>query len=255
MEVALDPTGDTGSLCGGGFGGGRQKVMCCNPPKNLNPFLPVSLDKLFPTLPPVDDLPKYDLQQIDSGPSVVGGADPQVFGLVVIDGPESAVSSLRPRDGSHIQFLSCDHDRGTAQGTAQIICMNTSEMSNCDDMHKGGLPGTILRMPEDCGFAAYSVAHSVTPSLDQNLPGHLRKRAPPNAVIYDLEYSYDFKLAKRDSGDVFIRIDYSDSHAYFDKVVAGGPDKGKGKRDLHPRFWSGVPSIWKSRKFPCSSLV
>lgn len=246
--MALDPTGDTGSLCGGGFGGGRSKVMCCNSPNNLNPFLPVSLDKLFPTLPPVDDLPQYDLQQIASGPSVIGDSDPQVFGLVVIDGPEGAVANLRRRDGSHIQFLSCDQDRGTESGTAQFICMDTSDKSTCDDMHKDGLTGTILRMPEDCGFAAYTVAHSVTPSLDQNLPGHLRKRAPPNTVIYDLEYSYDFKLAKRDSGDIFVRIDYSDSHDYFDKIVAADPEQGNGKRDLHPRFWSGVSSVWKSRE-------
>lgn len=224
-------------------------MMCCNPPKNLNPFLPVSLDKLFPTLPPADDLPHFDLQQIDSGPAVVGGSNPQVFGLVVIDGPEAAVSSLSPRDGSHLEFLSCDQDRGTGPGVAQFVCMDTSDSSNCDDMHKDGLAGTILRMPEDCGFATYSVAHSVTPSLDQNLPGHLRKRAPPGALIYDLEYSYDFQLAKRDSGDIFIRIDYSDSHAYYDKIVAADPVKGKGKRDLHPRYWSDVSSIWKSSEF------
>lgn len=247
--MALDPTGDTGSLCGGGFGGGRSKVMCCNPPKNLNPFLPVSLDKLFPTLPPVDDLPQFDFQQIASGVALVGETNPQVFGLVVIDGPEDAVSSLSKRDGSHLEFLSCDQDRGTEPGVAQFVCIDTSETSNCEDMHKGGLHGTILRMPEDCGFATYAVAHSVTRSPDQNLPGHLHKRAPPEAVVYDLEYSYDFKLAKRNSGDIFVRVDYSDSHDYFEKIVAADPDKGKGKRGLHPRYWSGLSSSWKSREF------
>ncbi len=231
-------------------------MMCCNSPKNLNPFLPVSLDKLFPTLPPSDDLPQFDLQQIASGPSVVGGSDPQAFGLVVIDGPEGTVSSLSRRDGSHLEFLSCDQNRGTGPGSAQFVCMDTSDTSNCDDMHKDGLPGTILRMPEDCGFATYSVADSVTRSLDQNLPGHLRKRASPGAVIYNLTYTYNFKLAKRDSGDIFIRIDYSDSHDYFDKIVAADPVTGKGKRELHPRYWSPLSSSWKSREFhPGPALI
>lgn len=229
-------------------------MMCCNPPKNSNPFLPVSLDKLFPTLPPVDNLPQFDLQQIASGVSLVGNANPQTFGFVVIDGPEDAVSSLRRRDGSHLEFLSCEQDRGTERGVAQFVCMDTSENSNCDDMRKNGLAGTILRMPEECGFATYSVAHSVTASLDQNLPGHLLERAPTDAVIYDLEYSYDFKLAKRDAGDIFIRVDYSDSHDYFDKIVAAEPDKGR-KRDLQSRYWSPISSSWKTCESSCALVI
>jgi hypothetical protein len=36
VEVALDPSGDTGSLCAGGLSS-RQKPLCCNTPENLNP--------------------------------------------------------------------------------------------------------------------------------------------------------------------------------------------------------------------------
>lgn len=110
-------------------------------------------------------------------------------------------------------------------------------------MHQGGLAGTILKMPEECGFATYAVGHAVYTSSSQNLPKHLKRRAPPNAVVYDLEYSYDFSLAKRDSGDVFVRIDYSDSHDYYDRVVSAVHQK----RGVHPRFWSKATSVWKSR--------
>ena len=237
IELALDPSGSTGQTCWWG----RQKPFCCNTPKDRNPFLPVSLDKLFPTLPPETDIPVFDLQQIQSGVSLVGGSNPQVFGLVVIDGPENAVSNVNKRDGSHIEFTSCDRNVTEEGGVAQFVCMQDGEGSNCDDMHKGGLEGTILRMPDECGFATYAVAHSAVASANQTLPGHLSKRAPRNAVVYDLKYSYDFKLAKRDSGDIFLRVDYSDSHDYYEQVVAADHRK----RSIKPRFWSKAASIWK----------
>lgn len=194
----------------------------------------------------MSDIPVFDMQTIASGPSLVGEANPQAFGLVVIDGPEDAVTNLNKREGSHIEFLSCDqkrHDDGR-RGVVQLVCMNNSESSNCNDLHLGGLAGTIMRMPDDCGFATYAVAHSVVPSLNQTLPDHLKKRAPLDATVYDLEYSYDFRLAKRDSGDIYVRVDYSDSHDYYNQIVAADHQK----RALEPRFWSSSPSIWKNCK-------
>jgi len=188
------------------------------------------------------DIPVFDMQTIASGLSLVGGANPQAFGLVVIDGPQDAVTNLNKRDGSHVDFLSCNQKRDDGPGIAQFVCMDDSESSNCNDMNAGGLAGTIMRMPEDCGFAKYAVAHSVVPSLDQTLPDHLKKRAPSNAAVYDLEYSYDFTLAKRDSGDIYLRVDYSDSHDYYNQIVAADHQK----RTLKPRFWSSSASIWKN---------
>lgn len=240
IELTLDRQGATDQACWWG----RKKPFCCNTPKSLNPFLPVSLDKLFPTLPPVVDIPVFDKQTIASGAAPVGGSNPQAFGLVVIDGPEDAVTNLNKRDGSHIVFLSCEQDRNDGGGTAQFVCMDDTESSNCNDMHLGGLAGTIMRMPDDCGFATYAVAHSVLPSLSQTLPDHLRKRAPPNTAVYDLEYSYDFTLAKRDSGDIYLRVDYSDSNDYYDQVVAADHQK----RTLRSRFWSNSAAIWRRCK-------
>lgn len=189
------------------------------------------------------------MQTISSGSSPVGEANPQAFGLVVIDGPEDAVTNINKRDGSHIEFLSCDQIRHDRRGVAQIVCMNNSERSNCNDLHFGGLAGTIMRMPDDCGFAIYAVAHSVVPSLNQTLPAYLKKRAPLNATVYDLEYSYDFRLAKQDSGDIYVRVDYSDSHDYYNQIVAADHQK----RTLDPRFWSSSSSIWKTCKIAAIS--
>lgn len=244
VEVGLDPTGDTGSSCGGGLNG-RQKPLCCNTPSNLNPFLPVSLDKLFPTLPPAADIPGFDLQQIAAGAPSLVGQDRNLgpFGLVVIDGPAGTVTNVAKRDGSHVEFVTRGEHLRPGSQTAQFVCMEIGEDSNCDDMFLDGLPGTILRMPDDQGFAKYAVAHSVTHALSQRLPDHVRKRAPSNPQVWQLEYSYDFTKVKRGSDPVYVRIDYSNTHDYYDNIVAANP----GKRDLEPRFWSKVSSVWKSR--------
>lgn len=249
VEVGLDATGDTGSSCAGGWNG-RQKPLCCNTPSDLNPFLPVPLDHLFPTLPPTSDIPGFDLQQLSPGaPSLTGeGSNLGAFGFVVIDGPAGTVTNVAKRDGSHIEFISRGEHHGPGPQTAQFVCLNAAtaeEDSNCNDMYRDGLPGTILRMPDDQGFAKYVVAHSVTLAADQGMPDHVRKRALPNSSVWELEYSYDFAKVKRDSGPVYVRIDYSDSHTYYDKIVAASPSK---KRDLEPRFWSKITSVWATRK-------
>ncbi|KAI5203118.1 glycoside hydrolase, partial [Aureobasidium subglaciale] len=236
VEIVLDAQGATGSSCAGGLNG-RQKPLCCNSPSAAAPFLPVPLEDLFPTLPPSDYIPVFDNPTIASGPSLVGQVNPQAFGLVVIDGPPDAVTNLRKRDGSHISFLSCDTARDHSPGIARIVCMDMSGTSNCNDMHQGGLEGTIIKLPEDCGFATYAVAHSVTPSATQVLP----EDAPADATIYDLRYSYDFSLAKRDSGDIYVRIDYSDSRDYWEQAVAAK----HAKRDLGKRWWSKDSQDWK----------
>ena len=240
IELALDPAGATGQTCWWG----RQKPLCCNTPNNLSPFLPVSLDKLFPTLPPASDIPVFDKSTIASGPSLVGESNPQAFGLVVIDGPPGTVAGVSKRDGSEIEFLDCNQERGNSSGTARFVCTNDSPSSNCDDMHHGGLPGTILKMPENCGFHSYVVAHASMPSLNQTISKDLRKRVPGAVTVYDLEYSYDFTLAKRDSGDIYVRIDYSDSIDYYNKIVSADHQK----RDLKLRFWSKDLTVWKNRK-------
>ena len=241
VQVGLDPTGDTGSSCASGFSS-RQKPLCCNTPKNLNPFLPVPLENLFPTLPPTTDVPAFDQQSLSSTPTLVGeNPNPNALFFVVIDGPPGAVSNLNKRDGSHIEFLSPAVHHGQASQTTHFICMDDSAESNCDDMHFEGLEGTIIRMPDDLGFAQWAVAHSISES-NFSIPHHLAKRAPTAAKLFELEYSYDFSKSKRDSGDIFPRVDYSDSHNYYTDVVAAPHQQ----REIEPRFWSKISSVWKT---------
>ncbi|KAI5918609.1 hypothetical protein F4810DRAFT_715319 [Camillea tinctor] len=193
------------------------------------------LNDLFPTLPPTGYLSAFDQQILSYNPSLVGeNPDPNAFFFVVIDGPPSAVNTLDPRDESYVQFITKRVQEAETPQVAHFICMNDSPNSNCDDIHQGGVEGTILRMPDDMGFANWAVAHSVR-EISLTIPNKLIKRAPVNAKVWELEYSYDFTRAKRDEGDIYFRVDYSDSHTYYTDVVQAAHQK----RNMEPRFWIG----------------
>ncbi|CAI4214313.1 unnamed protein product [Parascedosporium putredinis] len=184
IEVTTDSYGDSQKECAAGLNS-RMKVLCCRPPANLNPFLPVPLENLFPTLPPATNLPNFDLQYIDPPPTLLGqDSNQQAFGMVVIDGPPSAVTTLSKRDGSHIQFVDCDstekHDLKVYR--ARYLCMRDSEDSNCNNVHLGGASGTIVKLPEECGYATYGVVHDIRPADNTSIPNHLEMLAPADSA-------------------------------------------------------------------------
>jgi hypothetical protein len=261
IEMLTDTYGNTTSQCAAGLNG-RSKVLCCTPPAELNPFLPVELSNIFPTLPPSTDIPDFDLASIknlqtSSSSDTVTGA----FGFVVIDGPSDVVTSLTSRDESHIQFLDCDStvEKRDASSvyTVRYICMDESSDSNCDNIHEGGAKGTIVKLPEGCGFATYGVVTGdIRPSKNFTVEPELLKRTPSaNPVVHEMSISYDYSLVKRASSDVYVRIDYGDTRSYWVDVVQGAPVTTKRGFDdaekvinetLYKRFWSKTASDWAS---------
>ncbi|KAF4332668.1 bacteriodes thetaiotaomicron symbiotic chitinase [Fusarium beomiforme] len=246
--------------------GGRKKSLCCNAPSGVEPYTPVPLESLFPEVPPVDSTIKYDLQIL--GGFTGSGAetthdnthnDPSFapFGFVLIAGPKNAVSSISKRDNSHVEVVDCSRISTSGSQSVRIFCSNDGNESNCEDMLEGGLEGTVLRMPDNCGPAAYVVAQSLTVSEDQSLPYHLAKRKPVQKQVLDLEFHYDFKRVKRSDEKIYVRVDWSNMGGYWDEIVAASPD-GNSKRSLHPRylgqrdldkrFFSDDSAEW-SRKF------
>lgn len=172
--------------------------------------------------------------------------------MVVIDGPASVVTSLTGRDESHIQFLDCDpRDKRDAKSvyTARYICMNDSPHSNCDAVHEGGAKGTIVKLPEGCGFATYGVVNDIRSSTNLTVEHELRKRAPsPNPLVYEMDISYNYSLVKRDSGTVYVRIDYGDTVGYWNDIVKGDAITKRGVNEtFDKRFWSPNAAVWKEQ--------
>ncbi|KAM0465725.1 hypothetical protein ACHAPV_001782 [Trichoderma viride] len=249
IELALDDVGNSTGWCANGLNN-RQKVLCCTPPQKLNPFLPVPLENLFPTLPPATYVPDFHIESlqnssISSGSDTVTGA----FGMVVIDGPPNVVASLTARDDSHIQFLDCERsEKRDAKSvyTARYICMDDSPQSNCDAVHEGGANGTIVKLPEGCGFATYGVVKDIRLSTNLTVDHELQKRAPSlNPPVYEMDISYDYSLVKRDSGTVYVRIDYGDSLGYWNDIVRGHAITKRGlDGSFDKRFWSPDAKTW-----------
>lgn len=176
------------------------------------------LSYLFPDPPPVTDPVKWDLQLLGGYTSSTGEtvsknptADPasSAFGFVLISGSKDVVSSFSKRDDSHIEILNCSSITSDERQVARLICTNDGQDSNCDDILHGGLEGKVVRMPENCGPAAYVVAHSLRKSEDQTLPTELAKMAASSRAVMDFEFSYDFGLMKRSDDKVQLRVDYS----------------------------------------------
>lgn len=94
-------------------------------------------------------------------------------------------------------------------------------------------------------IGSYAVIHSIQPSLSQKLPDHVKRAAPLESVLYEIELNYDFSLVKRDAGDIFIRIDYSNMGGFWENIVKADP--ASKKRSLANRFWSARVHDWKSK--------
>ncbi|KAF7870472.1 hypothetical protein EAF04_004216 [Stromatinia cepivora] len=119
---------------------------------------------------------------------------------------------MSKRDGSDYIFLTCPV--GTDRQVVKLFCNSNSLDSNCYDIHEGGLAGTILKLPEDCGPGTYAVAHNLSVS-----------------------------------GDIYIRVDYSNLPGYWNAVVDSAGEKKKRSADspIDRRFFSPKASSWKTK--------
>ncbi|KAI0897338.1 glycosyl hydrolases family 18-domain-containing protein [Annulohypoxylon nitens] len=217
----------------------RTRVFCCDPANGESPFLPVSLDKLFPHPPEGDDIKTdHELQTDDTWGSGKtkndGNEDPEdaAFSFVVLTSPDELQVSLDKRDGSHWDLFNCTDTDSEEEQTIQMVCTDVSETSNCHKIGLGhGAPGTILQMPSGCGPGKYAVAKEMKVSKHQILPRSLTHLAH-KPVIYDLTFDYDFTRVPRDLGNTQLRIDYSNEAGYWDEVVAAAVSKKKRKRSM-----------------------
>ncbi|UKZ47181.1 hypothetical protein TrVGV298_001395 [Trichoderma virens] len=189
------------------------------------------LENIFPTLPPTTNVPNFHVASIQNSPSS-SGSD-------TVIGAFGNCEPTEKRDGKSIY-------------TTRYICMNDSPQSNCGAVHEGGAKGTIVKLPEGCGFATYGVVKDIRLSTNHTVDHNLRKRAPsPNPVVYEMDISYDYSLVKRDSGTVYVRIDYGDSLGYWNDIVLGKAITKRGMNEsFDKRFWSPDPKTWLEELAP-----
>ncbi|KAK4033695.1 hypothetical protein C8A01DRAFT_39851 [Parachaetomium inaequale] len=206
------------------------RALYCELPTEDDAFLSMPLEWLFPTLPPADYKATFTMDNPEPKLLPPGGLGAlQPFGFVVIDGPPDKVVSLDRRNGSHMHIIDLDYDPAVLKHqdnetyTARFVYTDDSADSNCDDIHLGGAEGTIVKLPSDCGFTGYGVIHAIEPATDRGtaVSHDLRARAPPNATVHELSFSYDFLRVKRtdESDPVYVRIDYGTQNEYWHAFV------------------------------------
>lgn len=136
-------------------------------------------------------------------------------------GPPDEITSLNTRDGSHWELYNCGDPSSEERRTVQAVCLDTTDASNCGNIFKGGVAATVVEMPAGCGPGSYAMAVSLESSVNHTkLPKRLDKRHGIDPVVYDFTFDFDFEAVnKRDQSNVLMRIDYSDDHSYWDKIV------------------------------------
>ncbi|KAJ6256129.1 hypothetical protein Dda_8964 [Drechslerella dactyloides] len=217
IQLRTSSRGDAGGECRWS----RQRALCCNAPKGFSNFLPVPLERVFPTLPSPDYEPSFGLVLHDNSiPQPRDGP----FAMVIIVGPADDVSSFSKRDGSHMELFDCPTSRQGDNGIhkAKAVCRGDPE--NCNQIFKldGGVEGTFVKMPSHCTGDRYVRAIHLKKSEDQALPGHILPR-DVTSEVYEFAFDYNFNLRKRAASDVSVRIDYASQWKYFEMFVEGYP--------------------------------
>ncbi|OAL51441.1 hypothetical protein IQ07DRAFT_586945 [Pyrenochaeta sp. DS3sAY3a] len=254
ITLDLDPRGPDPRMSS--CHNGREQAFCCEPiGGTARPFTPFNLENLFPELmlPPADAIPSYDLVNFGPFHGLTSEQDPDKTGIAffLIAGHSSAVSSMRKRDNPGLEFVDCPHDILQRPNheiqTARIVCMHQN-VTDCFRVQENGVKGTIVHMPNECGGPSWSRAVSLEPSANQTVPKELAQRNP-TSVVYDFKFDYNIALARRDTGRLSIRLDYSNVPGYWYAVV--DTPGGKKKRDLKTlvdRFFdNGDTNAWYRR--------
>lgn len=160
-------------------------------------------------------------------------------------GAQEDVQSLRRRDGSQLVTFDCPTPEpgDFSTQTLRAVCMAEDyENNNCEEMMLGSVRGTIARLPEDCGPDEWVRVVSFRAVRDFTVPGHLLKRAPQNATVYEIKYDYNLRHLRRDGGEVYVRVDASDHPGYWDKVVSSVTSTSK--RSYEPHEWRDFHLAW-----------
>jgi len=118
-------------------------------------------------------------------------------------GSSTGVSSLRKREAPGILFLDCPHDVLTAPldkvQKPRLICRD-GDYERCFGIRKGGVEGTMVHMPDDCGAGSWARAVALEPSEDQRVPVEIALDGGPVSAVYDFYFDYNTALVCRDAG-------------------------------------------------------
>ncbi|RSL51633.1 hypothetical protein CEP51_015172 [Fusarium floridanum] len=219
------------------------------------PFSLVDLERIFPAemLPPDDAEKDYALINFGSNANA-GEIDPNQtgFGFVLITGDSAAVSSLKKREDESepLVFLDCPADvleqPKNETRVARVVCLSEN-VEGCFRIMERGVEGTIVEMPDNCAPNSLARAISLTESKDQSLPSTQSRRAVTSKV-FDFAFDMNLNKTRRDTGDLKVRVDYSNVGGYWNAAVDSlGIQAGDSlHRRIAKRFFAESQADWRT---------
>ncbi|KAK6215153.1 chitinase [Colletotrichum tabaci] len=201
-------------------------------------FSMVDLDRLFPAdmLPSDEDQMSYGLVNLGAEANA-GEIDPDKtgFGFMLITGDSYAVASMKKRHDNPdpLVFLDCpdkpnEQDGGKPQ-RARVACFS-DDIKDCFQLMERGVEGTIIEMPDNCAAGSFARAINIEVAADQSIPVGFSSR-DVTSDVFTLTFDFDLTLARRDTSNTMIRVDYSNIRGYWNAAVdSPGIEGGVSKR-------------------------
>ena len=121
------------------------------------------------------------------------------------------MQSFDKKDGSHLELYDCPNTDASDYSIQALkaVCMRPGEGSNCENIMKGGVEGTVVRLPADCGPDTYVRAISFEEIATPRVPERLRKDMLPDSKVYEMRYDYNFQKLREDAGTINFQMDFS----------------------------------------------
>ncbi|KAI8659036.1 Chitinase [Fusarium keratoplasticum] len=174
------------------------------------------------------------------------------FGFVLITGDSAAVSSLKKREDEPepLVFLDCPADvleqPKNETRVARVVCLSEN-VEGCFRIMERGVEGTVVEMPDNCAPNSLARAISLTESKDQSLPSTQSRRAVTSKV-FDFAFDMNLNNTRRDTGDLKVRVDYSNVGGYWNAAVdsLGIQADDSLHRRIAKRFFAESQADWRT---------
>ncbi|GFP57665.1 endochitinase [Trichoderma asperellum] len=218
-------------------------------------FSLVPLDYLFPSgyVPSNSTTINYGLINIGSA-AEAGETNPSNtgFGFMLIAGDSHAVSSLAKRDGEREPFVFIDCPKRSSaeteetRHTARVVCMN-DDLQACFQLAERGVEGTLVQMPEDCFADSIARAISLEVAKDQYVPREMTTDRSPTSPVYDFTFDMNMKLARRDTNNTMVRIDFSNVIGYWDNLIDYPGIQSSDASNMMRRYFAPTFDNWQDQ--------
>jgi chitinase len=83
--------------------------------------------------------------------------------------------------------------------------------------------------------------------VDQNIPEEKVSKRSPSSQVYDFSFDFNLNLARRDTNNTIMRLDFSNVAGYWDSLVDSPGIQSRDLSSLDDRFFAPTPTDWSAQ--------